>query len=102
MKYEQPSTEDTTGSASSLYGGSSRGTDETRDERTLYGEPCHEVESERDEQTLYGEPQHEIPEERRELPDIELLFARIRTESTAGPTVLPPRSGTPPTSSTEQ
>lgn len=74
---------------------------EVHDERKLYGEPCHEVESDRDEQTLYGEPQHETPEESRELPDLELLFVRLRAESPTGPTVYPTQSGNSQLETTE-
>ncbi|MFC7081912.1 hypothetical protein [Halorussus caseinilyticus] len=102
MKYERPSTEDTTGSASSLYGESNHEAEGSRDERTLYGEPCHEVESDRNEQTLYGEPQHESQDERRELPDVDLLFARMRAESVTGPTVLPPRLESQTANTTER
>jgi hypothetical protein len=94
MSFQRPSSDDGTKGVDSLYGESSHGGHETDDERTLYGEPCHETESRYDEQTLYGEPQHETREEDRELPDLELLFARMRAESAVGPTVLPPRSGT--------
>lgn len=66
--------------------------DRPYDERRLYGEPCHEDESGCDEKQLYGEPQHEIREENEEIPDIELLFARLRAESTTDPVVLSSRS----------
>ncbi|MFC4450539.1 hypothetical protein [Halorussus aquaticus] len=100
MKYEQPSTEDTTGSAGSLYGESE--STEEHDERALYGEPCHEISSDDDLQRLYGEPQHEIRDEPRDFPDVELLFVRLQVESAAGPTVLPPRSESSTVSPTEQ
>lgn len=83
-----------------MYGESDDRTRTPRDERALYGEPCHEDGPSCDEQTLYGEPQHETNEV-RELPDLELLFARMRVETTAGPTVasLP---GDPPTAETTE
>src|SRR6056297_2021448 len=90
MRYERPSTDDDAGSVDSPSE-SSYETADTLDERRLYGEPCHEVTSEHDEQMLYGEPQHETPSEDRELPDLELLFARIRADGPARPTVLPDR-----------
>lgn len=92
MSFQRPSSDDGTESVDSLYGESSHDTRETSDERMLYGDPCHEAESKCDEQTLYGEPQHETRDENRELPDLELLFARMRADSAVGPTVLPPRS----------
>lgn len=58
------------------------------DERKLYGEPRHEIGSTRSEKHLYGEPQHET-REGSDLPDVELLFARLELESLPGPTVLP-------------
>ena len=91
MSFKRPSGEDETRGHDSLYGEPSHATESTRDERALYGEPRHEVESRRDdERVLYGEPQHETPED-PELPDVELLFARLRTESVPGPTVLTTR-----------
>lgn len=90
MKFERPSAEDETERHDSLYGEANHATGSARDERAFYGEPHHEVESQRDEQTLYGEPQHETGEN-LELPDIELLFARMRAESLSGPTVLTAR-----------
>jgi hypothetical protein len=93
MSFQRPSSDDGTKSVDSLYGESNHDTSKASDERVLYGEPCHETGSECDEQTLYGEPQHETRDEDRELPDLELLFARMRAESAVGPTVLPPRSG---------
>lgn len=102
MRYERPSTDDDAGSVDSLYGESSSETESAPDERTLYGEPCHETGSECDEKTLYGEPQHEIPDENRELPDLDLLFARMRAEAPSGPTVLPTRSDSSPATPTEQ
>ncbi|UPV75713.1 hypothetical protein M0R89_06515 [Halorussus limi] len=101
MRYERPSTDDDTGSVDSLYGESSYETADTPDERKLYGEPCHETGSEYDEQTLYGEPQHETRDEDRELPDLDLLFARMRAEAPEGPTVLSGRSDSSP-ATTEQ
>lgn len=103
MKYEQPSTADTTGSAGSPHAGPNRERDEERDdERTLYGEPVHEVDFDDDLKRLYGEPQHEIRDEPRDFPDVELLFVRLQVESAAGPTVLPPRSESSTVSPTEQ
>ena len=87
MKFERPSAEDETERHGPRYGDANHATESTRDERRLYGEPCHEVESNDDEQTLYGEPQHETRED-AELPDVDLLFARMRIESFAGPTVV--------------
>lgn len=55
----------------------------TRDERELYGTACHEVDENCDERALYGEPQHETCE----IPNLELLFVRMRAESATGPTV---------------
>jgi hypothetical protein len=95
MRYERPSTDDDTGSVDSLYGESSHEIADGSDERTLYGEPCHETGSNYDEQTLYGEPQHETRDGDRELPDLDLLFARLRAEAPAGPIVLPNRSDSP-------
>lgn len=66
--------------------------DQPYDEQKLYGEPCHEVESGCDEKRLYGEPQHEVREQSEEPPDSELLFARLRAESTTSPVVLSSRS----------
>ena len=102
MSFQRPSIDDGTESTHSLYGESSQGTREANDERTLYGDPCHEAESRHDEKTLYGKPQHETRDEDRELPDLELLFARMRAESVAGPTVLPPRSGPSTVETTER
>ena len=103
MRYERPSTERREERAESLYGDSGPESDGGHDERELYGEPRHEVERDRDEQTLYGEPQHETRDDDRELPDLELLFVRMRTEA-SGPTVLPDRSRSEPqaTSATER
>ncbi|WP_205427958.1 hypothetical protein [Halorussus sp. MSC15.2] len=101
MKYEQPSTEDTMGSAGSLYG-EPESDEKCSDERALYGEPCHEVSSDDDLKRLYGEPQHEIRDEPRDFPDVELLFVRLQVESAAGPTVLPPRSESSTASATER
>ncbi|WP_128476964.1 hypothetical protein [Halorussus pelagicus] len=101
MRYERPSTDDDAGSVDSLSE-SSYGTADTLDERRFYGEPSHEVTTGCDEQTLYGEPQHETLGEDRELPDLELLFARIRAEGPAGPTVLPDRPDIPTATTTEQ
>lgn len=105
MSFQRPSTNDGMESVDSLYEESNDDIHEAEsrcDERVLYGEPCHEAESKCDEQTLYGEPQHETRDEDRELPDLELLFARMRAESAAGPTVLPPRSDTPTAKTTER
>ena len=99
MRFQDPSRERTDDDA--LFG-DEREDREVHDERKLYGEPCHEVESDRDEQTLYGEPQHETPEESRELPDLELLFARLRAECTTGPIVSPGQSGNTQMETTEQ
>lgn len=90
MKSEGPSAESETERRDSLYGDAKHATGQTWDEQQLYGEPCHEVESNDHEQTLYGEPQHET-RENPELPDIELLFARMQVESFARPTVLTAR-----------
>ena len=90
MKFERPTAEDEASRGGSRYGEANHESEATGDERTLYGEPCHEMGSRYDEQTLYGEPQHETSEN-PELPDVELLFARMRVESVAGPTVLATR-----------
>ncbi|WP_135823588.1 hypothetical protein [Halorussus ruber] len=100
MSFQQPSSDDRA-RADSLYGESSHDTRGPSDERVLYGEPCHETETSYDEQTLYGEPQHETRDEQRELPDLDLLFARMRAESAAGPAVLPPRSESSTAETTE-
>jgi len=100
MSFQQPSSDDRA-RADSLYGESSHDTREASDERVLYGEPCHETATNYDEQTLYGEPQHEIRDEQRELPDLDLLFARMRAESAAGPAVLPPRAKSSAAETTE-
>jgi hypothetical protein len=91
MRHERLSAEDATDHRDSLYGESNHATGSTRDERELYGEPRHEIGSQDDEQTLYGEPQHETSET-PDLPDLELLFARMRAESLAGATVLATRT----------
>ncbi|WP_276299550.1 hypothetical protein [Halorussus lipolyticus] len=101
MSFQQPSSDDGRARVDSLYGESSNDTREASDERTLYGEPCHETGSEYDEQTLYGKPQHETRDDERELPDLELLFARMRAESAAGPAVLPPRAESTSAETTE-
>ena len=93
MKFERPSAEGEAGRDDSRYGEANHARKATGDERALYGEPCHETESRSHEQTLYGEPQHETGEN-PELPDIELLLARMRVESVSGPTVLAARNST--------
>lgn len=85
--------------ADSRHGDADRG---TRDEQCLYGEPCHEVRSGDDEQHLYGEPQHETREDERELPDLELLFARMRAESGSRPASPTKRSSASQAEPTEQ
>jgi hypothetical protein len=100
MSFQQPSNDDRA-RADSLYGESSHDTREASDERVLYGEPCHETETKYDEQTLYGEPQHETRDEERELPDLDLLFARMRVECITGPAVLPPRTESSTAETTE-
>lgn len=102
MRYQRPSRERGEKRTDSLGGDAERESREVEDERTLYGEPCHEVRPERDEQTLYGEPQHETSEESRELPDLDLLLARLRAESTTGPTAYPTQSGNSQLKTTEQ
>lgn len=102
MSFQRPSINDGTESVDSRYEKSNYDIRESNDERVLYGEPCHEAESKYDEQMLYGEPQHETRDEDQDLPDLELLFARMRAESVAGPTVLPPRSKTSTAETTER
>lgn len=75
------------------------GPDRPTDEKRLYGEPCHEVRSGRAEQRLYGEPQHETREGDSELPELELLFARMRADAGVDRTTL---SSAPPAETTEQ
>ncbi|WP_135827325.1 hypothetical protein [Halorussus halobius] len=59
-----------------------------RDERELYGQPCHEVDPDCDERALYGDPQHE-PADRSDVPDVELLFVRLRAASVTRPAETP-------------
>lgn len=96
MRYEGPSIDDTTARHDARGGESAE--NRTRDERKLYGDPCHEVATGRDEQTLYGEPQHET---RQNDEDPDLLFARLRTESLAGPGASTSRDS-PTASATER
>lgn len=98
MRYQRSSSAVGDG-ADSRHGDADRG---TRDEQCLYGEPCHEVQSNRDEQTLYGDPQHETREDSSDLPDLELLFARMRVESGTGPTAVTGRSAASQAETTEQ
>jgi hypothetical protein len=102
MRFQDPSRKRGEERTGSLYGEPERENQRVHDEQRLYGEPCHEVRSDRDEQALYGEPQHETPEESSDLPDLELLFARLRAEPATGPTVFADRSGTSQLKSTEQ
>lgn len=87
MRHQQPSTEAGTGT-DSLYGESDDRTRALDDERALYGEPCHEDGAGCDEQTLYGEPQHETGTDAEEVPDLDLLFVRMRAEPITGPTAV--------------
>lgn len=68
----------------SWYGESEHTTRRPHDERTLYGKPCHETDGGCNERALYGKPQHE-PSEPPNLPDIELLFVRMRAEAMSDP-----------------
>ena len=99
MRFHSSSSEYGEDHADSHYGDAGR---DERTEQCLYGEPCHEMGSGRDEQTLYGEPQHETREESNELPDLELLFARMRVDSGTSPTTASGRSSASRMETTEQ
>jgi hypothetical protein len=97
MRYRGPSSESSSDEGDSHDDDSDRS---KRVEECLYGDPCHEVQSSRDEQRLYGEPQHET--RKRDLPDLEVRFARFRVASRTGPASRSGRSTASPAETTEQ
>ncbi|PSQ50212.1 hypothetical protein BRD15_02150 [Halobacteriales archaeon SW_6_65_15] len=99
MRHQRPSNEYGKDGTDSRYDDAGRS---SHDEQCLYGEPCHEVQTGRDEQRLYGEPQHETREDSSELPDLELLFVRMRAESGVQPASLSDRSSVSRAETTEQ
>ena len=99
MSHQRPATRADTGTVRSIDGDRDDGGRAATDEQQLYGTPCHEDGAGCDEQTLYGEPQHETDLD--ELPDVELLLARL--ESEAGPgSPVDPRGDRTSTATTER